>query len=96
MAGWWLTAAILGLRSPSGLPYEPALDLSGYPDDMGHSKTEALERLYDLDQQAEKLRRKIVRAVATARRRGATWDDVALYLQITRQSAWERFADRES
>jgi hypothetical protein len=58
---------------------------------MGDSKLNALERLYVLDHEVEKLERKIGRAVRTARARGATWSEVAMYLQITKQSAWEKF-----
>jgi hypothetical protein len=58
----------------------------------GLDPLDALRELQALQQIIEKAQAALAPAVAAARNDGATWQDVASALGVTRQSAHERFA----
>ena len=58
----------------------------------GLDPLDALRELQTLQQIIEKAQAALAPAVAAARNDGATWQDVASALGVTRQSAHERFA----
>ena len=58
----------------------------------GLDPLDALRELQALQQIIEKAQAALTPAVAAARNEGATWQDVANALGVTRQSAHERFA----
>ena len=60
-----------------------SIDGPGYPDALG--TVQALRMIAETAESAQR------QAVAQARAEGASWDQVARYLGVTRQSACERY-----
>lgn len=52
----------------------------------------SLDELARIQEDSDKLEQQRLRAVASARRAGATWEDIGRALRLARQSAWERYA----
>jgi hypothetical protein len=73
--------------------------LSGYPDSVISISTkalpvdplEALKEIVRCEKQLDKLR---LDRVKVARSQGASWEDIALALGMSRQSAWEYYTSR--
>jgi len=65
--------------------------IPGHPDD-GDA---ALEALVDVHLVRGLLKRAELEAVTTARRNGKSWTEIATMLDITRQSAWERWHEAQ-
>lgn len=85
---------------PGGKPLELVKsDLSGYPDEMtsalqfvtGTSPLDDLRELRKVEVEIDQVRSDLVRE---ARANGATWEQVAQALGMTKQSAWEFFTER--
>jgi len=74
-------------------------DLSGYPDGVlplpqlvsGTSPLDDLRELKQIEAKIDQVRCDLVR---DARNNGATWEQVAQALGMTKQSAWEFFTER--
>ncbi len=82
-----LCSQLVADHVPSGRP--PA------PWDAAHSLDEVLGFLGPVARARAQVDATLSAWVATARRLGATWEQVGGALGVTRQSAWERFAGAE-
>lgn len=75
------------------------LSLSGYPDGMGviNSKqlsADPLDALHEIARGEAELDRLRIDLVKVARESGATWEQIAEVLGMSRQSVWEYFTSR--
>ena len=69
----------------------PTLKTQTYRQDRSHY-SETLDDIHANAQQIEELTDALGYAVRKARTEGATWDDIARELGVTRSAAWQRFA----
>ncbi len=77
-------------------PPEPEAPDSQLPSWQSMTDQEVLSKLPRIASVASQVEGGLQRWVAEARRRGASWADVGAALEISRQSAWERFSRSES
>lgn len=75
--------------------------MSGYPDNMTHQKRStqptagnALSHLRGVVDEMQRLETAKVELMGVAQAQGASWDEIGSVLQVSRQSAWERYSDR--
>src|SRR5262245_12092180 len=69
--------------------------MSGYPDAMTTATAvRDLERLSDIEREMAALKIDLVRVMAQAQLRGASWEAIGGALGTSRQSAWETYHRR--